>query len=178
MNGRVEIRLYREWPGRILDIGGGGEGVIGRLYQEQVTAIDNRPEELAEAPEGFEKVVMDAADLDFDDGSFHHVTVFFTLMYMEAEEQRRAIAEAARVLKAGGELHIWDCDIPSAWPEPFCVDVEVALPGEHISTTYGVGKQGTQDRRAIRAMCLDAGLTLVAERGEGEAFYLCFRKEG
>ena len=32
--------------GSILDIGGGGEGIIGRLYKEQVIAIDNRQEEL------------------------------------------------------------------------------------------------------------------------------------
>ena len=33
----------------MLDIGGGGEGVIGRLYGRQVVAIDNRQEELDEA---------------------------------------------------------------------------------------------------------------------------------
>ena len=178
MNARAEVKLCREWSGRILDIGGGGEGVIGRLYREQVTAIDNRPEELEEAPGGFEKVVMDASDLRFEDGSFDHVTAFFTLMYMDTEEQRRSIAEAARVLKAGGGLHIWDCDIPTAWPEPFCVDVEVALPEEHISVTYGVGKLSAQDRCSIRAMCRDAGLILVSERPAGDGFCLCFRKEG
>lgn len=36
------IQLNRELAGKILDIGGGGEGIIGRLYGRQVTAIDNR----------------------------------------------------------------------------------------------------------------------------------------
>ena len=77
----MKIILKKELAGRILDIGGGGEGVIGRLYREQVTAIDNRQEELDEVPSGFEKVLMDATDLDYADGSFDHVTCFFTLMY-------------------------------------------------------------------------------------------------
>lgn len=34
------VHVKRELSGRILDIGGGGEGVIGRVYGPQVTAID------------------------------------------------------------------------------------------------------------------------------------------
>ena len=43
------IKLQADLRGSILDIGGGGEGVIGRLYGRQVVAIDNRQEELDEA---------------------------------------------------------------------------------------------------------------------------------
>ena len=57
------IVIEKEWNGRILDIGGGGEGIIGRVYTGQVTAIDNRAEELEEAPDGPCKLVMDAAQL-------------------------------------------------------------------------------------------------------------------
>ena len=97
------ITLKKELSGKILDIGGGGEGIIGRLYREQVTAIDNRQEELEESPEGYEKVLMDATNLQYADSSFDHVTSFFTLMFMCAEEQRRTIKEAARVLRSGGQ---------------------------------------------------------------------------
>ena len=45
--------LNKELSGHILDIGGGGEGIIGRLYQKQVIAIDHRQEERDEAPGGF-----------------------------------------------------------------------------------------------------------------------------
>jgi hypothetical protein len=38
--------------GFILDIGGGGEGVIGILKGQAVVAIDFRAEELAEAADG------------------------------------------------------------------------------------------------------------------------------
>ena len=48
----VCLQLERELTGSVLDIGGGGEGIIGRLYGKNVTAIDIRQEELDEAPEG------------------------------------------------------------------------------------------------------------------------------
>jgi len=46
--------------GYILDIGGGGEGVIGKLKGEQVIAIDSSKRELEEAAAGPLKIVMDA----------------------------------------------------------------------------------------------------------------------
>lgn len=170
------ITLTKELSGKILDIGGGGEGIIGRLYRKQVTAIDNRQEELDEAPEGYEKVLMDATDLQYADSSFDHVTSFFTLMFMSAEDQRRTIMEAARVLRNGGEIHIWDCSIASAYPEPFCIDLEIQLPTEHVFTTYGVGKLDSQDRNSIKQICVDAGLLLVVESIGDDGFYLRFKK--
>lgn len=171
------VVLDKKLNGKILDIGGGGEGIIGRLYTEQVIAIDVRQDELDEAPTGFEKLLMDATQLKFKDGSFDHVTSFYTLMFMSSEDQKSAVSEAARVLKNGGELHIWDCEIRSAYPEPFCVDVTVQLPDECISTTYGVGKMDSQDEKSLVKMCLNSGLKLVAKKNSGCGFYLCFRKE-
>ena len=170
------IELRKELSGRILDIGGGGEGIIGRLYQEQVIAIDNRQEELDEAPTGFEKLLMDATDLRFKNATFDHVTFFFTLMFMHREDQKQAVAEAARVLKSGGTLHIWDCEIESAYPEPFCIDVDILLPEEKIHTTYGVGKLDGQSMEFISSLCLDAGLTSIYKVSEGSNFHLVFRK--
>ena len=167
--------LRKELSGSILDIGGGGECIIGRLYREQVTAIDNRQEELDEAPSVCEKILMDATALKFKTASFDNVTFFFTLMFMQEEEQRKAIAEAARVLKQGGEIHIWDCDIASAYPEPFCVDVEIHMPCEKIKTTYGIGKLDSQNMRSILRMCTDEGLTLCCQRSK-EYFYLKLQK--
>lgn len=160
----------------ILDIGGGGEGVIGRLYGENVIAIDNSQEELDEAPDVCRKLLMDATDMAFDDCAFDHVTAFYSLMFMDAQEQKMAILEAARVLKYGGDLHIWDCNITSAYPEPYCVDVEIQLPEEQISTTYGVGKLGKQGRDSIVQMCMDAGLHQISVNATEAGFYLLFRK--
>lgn len=168
--------LNKELSGHILDIGGGGEGIIGRLYQSQVTAIDHRQEELDEAPGGFEKIRMDATDLHFPASSFEHVTFFFTLMFMDADVQEKAIKEAARVLIPGGLLHIWDCDIESAYPEPFCISLEIQLPNEHISTTYGVGKLGTQNEDSISSLCTEAGLIPVTQQRGPDGFHMVWQK--
>lgn len=45
MNANLKIALDKTIKGTILDIGG-GEGIIDRTYQSQVTSIDNRKEEL------------------------------------------------------------------------------------------------------------------------------------
>lgn len=169
------VHLHKELSGSILDIGGGGEGIIGRLYREQVTAIDNKQEELDEAPNVCKKELMDATDLKYEANSFDHVTFFFSLMFMQEEEQRKAIGEAARVLKSGGEIHIWDCNITSAYPVPFCVDVVVQMPHESINTTYGIGKSDSQDMRSILKMCENEGLTLSGQQNE-EYFYLKLQK--
>src|SRR5512136_2785483 len=51
--------------GFILDVGGGGEGIIGKLNGKQVVSIDTSEEELEETKNESLKIVMDATDLKF-----------------------------------------------------------------------------------------------------------------
>ena len=99
----MKLTLEKELRGSILDIGGGGEGIIGRLYKSAVTAIDNVQEELDEAPDCCKKLLMDAAELDFDNESFDNATFFYSLMYMDTETKEKALKEACRVLKKKAE---------------------------------------------------------------------------
>ena len=172
----MKISITKHLAGKILDIGGGGDGIIGRIYGDQVIAIDNRQEELDEAPSGFEKLLMDATALHFETACFDHATSFFTLMYMQLEEQREAIAEVARVLKPGGEFHVWDTAIRSAYPNPFCVDLEIDAAGDNIHTTYGIVKMDTQSAETITAMCEASGLACCCRADDNEHFYLRFIK--
>ena len=170
------IHLERPLVGRILDIGGGGEGIIGRVYGQSVTAIDCRQEELDEAPDCCTKLCMDAAQLQFGNGSFDHATFFFSLLYMDTDTQQKAICEAARVLRPGGTITIWDCAVASAYPKPFLIELEIGANGEQVHTTYGVVKQGTQSADAFLGMCRAAGLTLRAREENGNTFKLTFEK--
>ncbi len=175
----MRVGIEKQLQGGILDLGGGGEGIIGQIYGQQVIAIDNRQEELDEAPDGFHKLLMDATALKFADGSFDHVTSFFTLMYMSKAEQQQTIAEAARVLKPGGMLHIWDAVIQSAYPEPFVAELEIDAAGNIINTAYGIVKdEAAQDAALFAAMCEKAELMPVAAAAERDQFYLCFMKRG
>ena len=57
----------------------------------------------------------DAADLGFADHAYDRVVLFFLLHEMPLEVRKRTLAEAARVLKPGGQLVIVDYHRPHAW---------------------------------------------------------------
>ena len=171
------LYLAREMQGSILDIGGGGEGVIGRLYKDQVVAVDHCQEELDEAPNCFTKMLMDATNLEFSSGAFDHVTFFFSLMFMNVQTQLQALAEAVRVLKPGGTLHIWDADIFSAYPAPFCIDLDIQTEEEAIHTTFGcVSDVTNQNAATVTSVCLNQGLVLKKQEADGNRFYLELEK--
>lgn len=173
----MKIQLKKEFDGNILDIGGGGEGVIGRIYGKQVTAIDNRQEELDEAPDGFTKLLMNARSLAFPAYVFDHVTFFYSLMYMEKSVQEQAVSEALRVLRPGGSLHIWDAKIDSASPEPFIVSLDIDVNGKLIHADYGILiKDARQDEACFTDLCERIGLSLVSREECDGNFYLRFLK--
>ena len=78
---------------------------------------------------------------------------------MSRDTQRQAIAEAARVLRPGGMIHIWDADIRSACPEPFIVDLDIAAGRKTIRVSYGIVKDEAQDSDAILRHLEAAGLS-------------------
>ena len=174
----VDIILKRDIAGRILDLGGGGEGVIGRIYGRAVTAIDIRPDELEDAPGDFERICMDARQLEFPDGCFDAVTAFYFLMYLFPGDRGAVFSEAARVLKSGGRMYVWDAVYDCAFPEPHLAELYIDAAGEKISTTYGVLGEGMSlSRDGVLRCASEAGLELADERLAGEHFYLVFRKE-
>ena len=173
----VDIILGRDIAGRILDLGGGGEGVIGRVYGRAVTAIDIRPDELEDAPGDFERICMDARQLEFPDGCFDAVTAFYFLMYLFPEDRGAVFSEAARVLKSGGRMYVWDAAYCSAFPEPHLVELSIDAAGERIGTTYGVLGEGMcLSRDDVLSRAAEAGLAPAEARAGGGHFYLVFEK--
>ena len=171
---KATITLPRDLRGRILDIGGGGEGVIGRLYGMQVVAIDNRQDELDEAPGGFEKQLMDAARLTFADNTFDAVTAFFSFMYFPQDTLEQAVLETFRVLKPGGRFRVWDAPIDKA--DPFIIELDIDVNGVPIHTTYGVYMDDkVQSSQSIQDVCQRAGFRLT-KTVDGDTFYHCYQK--
>ena len=168
--------LTQELTGSILDVGGGGEGIIGRRYGSAVTVIDNRQEELDEASCSCRKLRMDASSLSFAGASFENVTFFYSLMYMNRPVQKAALVEAVRVLKPGGRLLLWDCEIACAYPEPFLAELDVRWAQERVCTTYGVVKSDPQSMEDFLNLCRGNGLTLLKTETASGHFYLEFRK--
>lgn len=171
------IVLRRELYGSILDIGGGGEGVIGRLYGDQVIAVDNRQEELDEAPDCCEKRLMDATALAFEDRAFENATFFYSLMYMPRAVKAKALSEAHRALRHGGRLYIWDAEVASAWPEPFTVHLDISLAGRPLLADYGVaGMDVEQDMDSITALATKAGFAPASREAADGQLWLRFIK--
>ncbi len=166
--------------GYILDIGGGGEGIIGRLQGQQVIAIDSNRRELEEAPAGPLKIVMNATDLQFLDGTFGVVTAFFTLMYIKGDEHRKVFEEVFRVLLPGGKFLVWDAEFPRRGDEKkdiIVLPLTAKLPGENVSAVYGV--RWPEDGRTLHdylSLAREAGFEVVSQVKKDPLVHMELRK--
>jgi ubiquinone/menaquinone biosynthesis C-methylase UbiE len=175
-----EIRDFN-YEGFILDVGGGGEGVIGQLKGSDVIAIDFRKEELLEAAEGPLKIIMDARELKFLDETFNTATAFFSLMYVrKPEDQLKVFQEIWRVLKPGGIFHLWDVDlsqIPETNTKYFIVHLLYRIGNQVTETGYGM--VWPSEPRGIdhyQALADKVGFVPNEPVWKGNTFYLVLEK--
>ncbi|MHB1392354.1 MAG: class I SAM-dependent methyltransferase [Clostridia bacterium] len=162
---------------RILDIGGGGEGIIGQLKGEAVISIDPDKTELKEAPCNSIKIVMSVEDLKFVDETFDTVTSFFTLMYIDAEKHEKVISEVHKVLKTGGCFIVWDVTIPvrnSAEKDIYVIPLQVKMKEDYIvDTGYGVlWTNRTQDMKYYSDICRRAGFRAVESLDNKDTYFV------
>jgi len=167
--------------GKILDIGGGGEGIIGQIKKEQVIAIDKKKNELDEAPKsGDIKIIMDAKDLKFLDNTFETVTSFFSMMYVPFSDHLRIFQEIYRVLKNDGEFLLWDLNIPNRTKDSkdiYVVTLTVIIPEKVIETGYGVYWVRKKDLDYYKEVANNAGFKISEQKVEHPTFFLRFKKD-
>ncbi|MFX0068795.1 MAG: class I SAM-dependent methyltransferase [Promethearchaeota archaeon] len=172
-----------ELRGRILDIGGGGEGVIGQIGGEKVVAIDIRKSELEEAIDNGDtrslKIVMDARELKFLEKTFDTATAFFSMMYMMPSDHGKVLQEIHRVLKTNGDFFLWDLTIPKRFDEKkdiFGIILKVTIKDRVISTGYGVRWNREQDIEYFRNKIGNSGFRILESKSEKEIFHLKCKK--
>lgn len=180
-----QVVTLEDFPakGLILDIGGGGAGVIGRLKGAQVVAVDLNKQELVDAPgQPLLKIVMDARELKFLDGAFPTATVFFTFMYIDPADHEKVLQEIHRVLAPGGRLLIWDVFYPKVEDKAkthVVYPVTIKLPAGEINTGYGARLRPTEmGLPHFEELAAKTGFEVVAGKRTQSWFFLELTKPG
>ncbi len=156
METQVQKIDLQEFSGKglILDIGGGGEGLVSRIEGDRVCALDIRMSEIKEAQihgHSSNWFVADGANLCFKDEVFDIVTLWFSLGYMSDWNIKRSVLEAAyRVLKKNGRLSIMACRIPES-NERLVFWASFSLPDGTLSKT-GYGVKGGQNQTCTKIL--------------------------
>jgi ubiquinone/menaquinone biosynthesis C-methylase UbiE len=179
---RQEI-VVEDFPaeGYILDVGGGGEGIIGILKGERVVSVDVHKCELEEAPDGPLKIVMDATRLQFLDGAFGAATAFFALMYVrETGDLQKIFGEVFRVLRPGAPFLVWDVLVASRLDQRkdfYGIRLSVCVAGREFCTGYGQPWPRQKRTAAFyRDLARKAGFEVVEQETDRRVLFMRLRK--
>jgi SAM-dependent methyltransferase len=141
---------------RVLDIGCGRGEILrhcarlgAKTYGIDYSPVAARIASRLTADEGGTRISLaDAKLLPFPSTSFDRVLMFDLVEHLHPWELRRALAEARRVLRAGGRLIIHTA--PNAWYDRYAYPV-VRL----VRTLMGEGERYPKEPRAITPVNLD-----------------------
>ena len=174
-------RFLPDGSGRVLDMGAGsGRATLMVLRSRPKTSVvaldiysgylginDNTPERLtrnaaaAGAANRLQVRVADMRELPFPEASFDGVVSSFAIDHLRRDDVPRALGEAARVLRPGGQILIMNLNV-DGW-------IRVALPALPGHGYFG----RAQDTNRWRTALTDAGFAVV-EQGTrpGTSYFL------
>jgi SAM-dependent methyltransferase len=143
--------------GLIIDIGGGGEGLVSRIGEARVCAVDINMNEIREAQihgSAPQWILCDGRALCFQNEVFDTATMWFSLDYMnDWKTKHAAILEAHRTLKPAGTISVLSSRITCV-ENRFVLKLLYSLPDGTVGQTgYGVkGNQGQTVERTSKLL--------------------------
>ncbi len=164
---------------KILDIGGGGEGIIGLLNGNNVVSIDKLKNELDETNNDSLKIVMDATKMSFCDNSFDISTAYFSFMYMPLETKRLVFKEVYRVLKKDGIFKIWDIqtsDKDFNNKENGIVFIKSILPNKTIEAGFGTNISNIIENDELLNIAKKIGFSIIKTNYNNEVIEIELKK--
>ena len=174
-------RFLASGSGRVLDVGAGsGRAAVSVALarpESHVTGLDiysgfwgiedNTPERfmanmrVAGAGDRADAVAADMRAMPFQDGEFDAVVSSYAIDHLRRGDTPKALAEVARVLKAGGEflLLIVNADLFARFVSP-----------------HAIGHHARQDPARWRGLLRDAGFALEEDGRRPATYYFYARK--
>lgn len=164
----VEISLPRVPLGLVLDIGGGGEGLVSRIAHRRVCVIDCSLSKLREARiygAGSEWFACDGREICFKSEAFDVATLWFSLAYIpETEHKIQVLREAHRVLKPEARISILGMNVDGR-SESFTFRAGFILPREPASRmSYRVKGSQHQTLESIVDILEETGFTGISSQ--------------
>jgi len=184
---RPTPQFLPEGSGRVLDLGAGSGRATLMVLQSRPKATvvaldiysgywgisDNTPERLkrnasaAGAASRVEVHVADMRELPFPDASFDGVVSSFAIDHLRRDDLPRALREAARVLRPGGQILIMNLSL-DGW-------IRVALPALPGHGYFG----REQDSARWRSALTEAGFDVIEQGTQpGTNYFLGQKKAG
>ena len=177
-----EIKLERlKGDGLILDIGGGGEGLVSRIEGDRVCALDIRMSEIREAQihgHSTNWLVADGRHLCFKAEVFDIVTLWFSLGFMSDRDTKKAVLEGAyQVLRWDGQISILASHVPASGASLIFWANFILPDGTLSKTGYGIRGGQNQTLPSIMELVTDLGFKQPQYEDHGEWFKLIAQKE-
>ncbi len=173
-----KIQLPTLPDGKIIDIGGGGDGIIARDGLERVFPVDKFLSEIQEARDNAKAarwINAEAAMLPFPPQTFDLATAFFSLMYIPIADREAIFLEANRALKPGGEFWIWDA-IMSSKSGVYALRLKTTLQSAQVvQSTYGV-KAKDQTLDTLCMLLEKSGFSVINGEKQHHTLFIKARK--
>jgi ubiquinone/menaquinone biosynthesis C-methylase UbiE len=170
---KIELnQLPREGP--IIDIGGGGEGLVSRIETSRVCVVDINLNKIREAMiygQVSQWILSDARMLSMKDERFNVATLWFSLGYIQDwDSKKQVIAEVARVLKRFGLISILGAKIICS-DSRFVMRALFHFPDGSVSKmSYGMDGTQRQDAEAVVKLLQEAGFSNIISEDNGHWF--------